>query len=202
MKNGSPNRISEQCENVILADADYVDKVVFNLIVNFERMLGRRIPQADLARWIDCVALDGGLRPGNNITRVVLIHDERTVKLDNFTPSDLTGELDGKAFKDDIGEFIICSCTAEGFVSKEEFFEDALLTIVNQANVKRVMVIPDEETTYNGVRRALRQVPDDKKVTVFTMQPMPGGSFRQEILGYSLMSALGIRGEEISGGER
>ena len=50
-------------ENVILVDADYVDKVTFNLIVNFERMLGRRIPQADLARWIDCVALDGGLRP-------------------------------------------------------------------------------------------------------------------------------------------
>ena len=48
-------------ENVILVDADYVDKVAFNLIVNFERMLGRRIPQADLARWIDCVALDGGI---------------------------------------------------------------------------------------------------------------------------------------------
>ena len=51
-------------ENVILVDADYVDKVAFNLIVNFERMLGRRIPQADLARWIDCVALDGGIHEG------------------------------------------------------------------------------------------------------------------------------------------
>ena len=30
-------------ENVILVDADYVDRVAFNLIVNFERMLGRRI---------------------------------------------------------------------------------------------------------------------------------------------------------------
>ena len=49
-------------ENVILADADYIDKVAFNLIVNFERMLGRRIPQADMARWIDCVALDGDWR--------------------------------------------------------------------------------------------------------------------------------------------
>ena len=26
-------------ENVILVDADYVDKVAFNLIVNFERMI-------------------------------------------------------------------------------------------------------------------------------------------------------------------
>jgi len=29
------------------------------------------------------------------------------------------------------------------------------------------------------------------------MQPMEGGNFRQEILGYSLMQALGIRAEEI-----
>ena len=40
-------------KNVILVDADYVDKVVFELTVNFERMIGRRIPQADMARWID-----------------------------------------------------------------------------------------------------------------------------------------------------
>ena len=48
--------------NVILVDGDYVDSVAFNLIVNFERMLGRRILKADTARWIDCVALDGGMR--------------------------------------------------------------------------------------------------------------------------------------------
>ena len=50
-------------ENVILVDADYVDKVLFNLTVNFERMLERHIPKAELALWADCVALDGGLRP-------------------------------------------------------------------------------------------------------------------------------------------
>ena len=40
-------------ENVMVIDADYVDKVAFNLIVNFERMLGRRIPQAEngLLEW-------------------------------------------------------------------------------------------------------------------------------------------------------
>ena len=55
-------------KNVILVDADYVDRVAFNLIVNFERMLGRRIPQADMAKWIDCVALDGGMRPGSPLS--------------------------------------------------------------------------------------------------------------------------------------
>ena len=61
------------CENVILVDADYIDKVAFDLIVNFERMIGRRIPKADMARWIDCVALDGGVREGDNHVQVVLI---------------------------------------------------------------------------------------------------------------------------------
>ena len=72
------------CENMIIADADYIDKVAFDLIVNFERMLMRRIPQADMARWIDCVALDGGVREGDSRTQVALIHDRRSVKMDNF----------------------------------------------------------------------------------------------------------------------
>ena len=33
--------------NIILVDGDYVDNVAFNLIVNFERMIGRRIQKAD-----------------------------------------------------------------------------------------------------------------------------------------------------------
>ena len=63
--------------------------------------------------------------------------------------------------------------------------------------VKRVMLIPDADRHYDELRHALRGVADDKCVTVFAMEPMPGGNFRQEILGYSLMSALGIRADEI-----
>jgi hypothetical protein len=63
-----------------------------------------------------------------------------------------------------------------------------------------MMVIPNAEdnTIYNKVRETLRRVSDEeKRITVFAMQPMTGGNFRQEILGYSLMAALGIRGDEI-----
>ena len=68
-------------ENVILVDADYVDKVAFDLTVNFERMIGRRIPQADMAKWLECVALDGGLREGENQTQVVLLHKRQQMEL-------------------------------------------------------------------------------------------------------------------------
>lgn len=189
-------------ENVILVDADYVDKVAFNLIVNFERMIGRRIPQADIAKWIDCVALDGGIREGEHETLVVLIHRKDKTKLENFTPSDYGKELNGKAFKDHLGEFSISAYPIESIAGGEDYFTDALQLIIGQKEVKRVMVIPDAENTYiyNKVRETLNRLDDDddpKRITVFAMQPMPGGNFRQEILGYSLMAALGIRSEEI-----
>ena len=182
----------------MLVDADYVDKVAFNLIVNFERMLGRRIPQADIARWIDCVALDGGIREGEHETQVVLIHQKGKQGLENFAPSAYE-ELDVKAFKDHLGEFAINAYPIEP-IAGEDFFTEVLELVTAQKEVKRVMVIPnlEEETIYNKVREALRQVDDEeKRVTLFAMQPLPGGHYRQEILGYSLMAALGIRADEI-----
>lgn len=186
-------------ENVILADADYIDKVAFNLIVNFERMIGRRIPKADMARWIDCVALDGGVREGDNAVQVVLIHSKDCAELDNFTPSNYSEELDGKAFRDHLGEFSISVCQPEDFVSNNDFFNEILSIVCSAGNVKRVMAVPnaDDEAMLDAVRHTLRNTDDDKRVTVFAMQPMQGGNFRQEILGYSLMSALGIKAEEI-----
>ena len=189
-------------ENVILVDADYVDKVAFNLIVNFERMLGRQIPKADMALWADCVALDGGLRQGENQTQVVLIHSKDKHWLDNFSPSNYAEELTDKAFKDHLGEFVFDAYHAEeDLVGYGDFFVDALQMIASQKEVKRLMVIPNAEDDYiyNKVRATLNHLDDeDKRITVFAMQPMPGGNFRQEILGYSLMAALHIKPDEIS----
>lgn len=188
-------------ENVMLVDADYVDKVAFNLIVNFERMLGRRIPQADLARWIDCVALDGGLREGGYETLVVLVHKKDKTRLENFVPGDYADGIDGKAFKDHLGEFLISAVAIEPIADGEDYFQEALQLVTAQKEVKRVMVIPNAEdaTIYNKVRATLNRVDDDeKRITVFAMEPKPGGNFRQEILGYSLMAALGITSDEIN----
>ena len=184
-------------ENVIVVDADYVDSVAFNLIVNFERMIGRRIPPADMSRWVECVALDGGLRQGDHGTQVVLLHDKGKRAMENFTPADYSAQLDGKAFKGNLGEFVFGAYPVESLVSKEEFLVDVVSLVCNQKEVKRVMVVPDVDKCYDMLRHALRHVDDDKRVTLFAMQPLTGGNFRQEILGYSLMSALGIKADEI-----
>ena len=189
-------------ENVIIADADYIDKVAFDLTVNFERMINRRIQPADMAQWAVCIALDGGLREGEHETQVVLIHDKKAIAMKNFRPSNYETDLNAKAFKDDkLGEFIFSSYpTEEKMAGKDEFLVEVARTVCNTKEVKRVMVIPNSEDgdAYDQLRDMLRKVEDDdKRITLFAMQPMPGGNFRQEILGYSLMNALGISAKEI-----
>ena len=196
------------CDNVILVDADYVDKVAFDLIVNFERMIGRRIPQADMARWLECIALDGGLRPlaskadgakrlevsGERNVQVILLHKRK--QMENFNPGSFA-ELDGKAFAGELGEIQISCVPVEELTTMSDLFVDSLQVVSNAAEVKRLMVVPDAESIYNKVREALRHANPDQHITVFAMQPLEGGQFRQEILGYSLMAALGIKAEEI-----
>ena len=198
----------ETTRNAIIVDADYADEVAFHLIVNFERMLGRQIPQADLARWLDCVALDGGMRPAEGpatadgapaavTTQVVLLHAADRARLDNFAPADYAQELDGKAFTDSLGEFIISTPAVAAITTREQQFCDTLDLFLSDAAVHRIMVVPAEESL-NAVTRHLRKPSaQHKDITLFTMQPQAGVHCAQQLLGYSLMAALGIRGEEI-----
>ena len=192
-------------ENVIVVDADYVDSVAFDLVVNFERMIGRHIPAADLPRWIDCIALDGGMKPSQSgeeskaETMVVMVNDGRSERLENFAPSHLAKEINGQAFTDNLGEFTFSVVSHEGMATKAEMIADIAAMAVAQNEVRRLMIVPnaDDAATLDLLRSTLRKADDDKRVTIFAMQPIAGGNFRQEILGYSLMSALGIRADEI-----
>ena len=132
-------------ENVIIVDADYVDRVAFDLIVNFERMIGRKIPRADMSQWAVCVALDGGLREGNHQTQLVLIHDKKRTGMENFSPSMFDKELNGQAFRDArLGEFLVSSYPVEELTGKEEFILEVVKAALTQKEVKRIMILLDE----------------------------------------------------------
>lgn len=187
-------------ENVIVADADYVDKVAFDLTVNFERMIGRRIPPADMSQWAVCVALDGGLRPGKHETQVVLIHDHKNPKMENFAPGTYATELDGQAFDDpQMGEFTFADVATGEFAGNDGTMLDVLRNLLGHSEVKRIMLIPDETNgeLIETLRSTLRDANDEQRITLLAMQPLVGGNYRQEILGYSLMRALGIDSNEI-----
>lgn len=182
--------------NVILVDADYLDNVAFNLIVNFERMLGRRIKQADLCHWLDCIALDSGLRPGDNEIQVVFLHDKQMTRLKNFSPSNFEEDLNGLSFKDNLGRFNLFAFPVEEVVEKDEFVVQSVAMTADEKQVKRLMIVADMDACGDRIKRICAQT-DGKEKVLFAMEPLTGCGFNQEILGYSLMAALGIRGEEL-----
>lgn len=193
------NKKRTWCDCAIVADADYVNGVAFNLTVNFERMLGRRIPPADLAQWAECVALDGGLREGNHEVNVVLVHDKASRQMDNFRPADYERELTGQAFRSNLGEFVLNAVSVEEMTTKEQLISDIVDVLLTQPDVKHIILIPDTDagTVPDALRRTLQRSGGEKTITLLSMQPLAGGRFQQEILGYSLMQALGIHADEL-----
>ena len=184
-------------ENLIVVDAEYVDRIAFNLIVNFERMLERRVPEADLAVWLECLALDGGLGDGDAEIQVVLIHEKGSKRLTNFCPGHYEEELNGKAFKGRQGEFSITTVQTEEMASKEKLLTETLQLAGQQPKLNTLMVVAPE-AILAGAKRMLFQMSNPAcRTTLFTLQPMIATSLRQESLGYSLMAALGISGKEI-----
>ena len=172
--------------NVILGDADYIDHVAFHLVVNFERMLGRRVPPADLPHWLDCIALDGGLRPGDNDVQVVLFHSKGVKKMQHFSPAEFAKELDGIAFRDNLGEFTLQSIEVEDLTSTMDLLKESIELMVQSETVQKVMIVADAEEK-------------KKEFIFFGMQPLaPAKSYSSEILGYSLMAALGISSDEVA----
>ena len=189
-------------ENIIIVDGDYIDHVAFDLIVNFERMLNRRIPAADFSQWAVNIALDGRLKSGNHETQVVLLHDKQNPKLENFAPADYVKELNGQAFKDpQLGEFIINAIATDDEVAeKDNVLLDLLKTVLSHEEVKRIMLVPNAEDSHliSTLRSTLRDADDElKHITLFAMQPLEGSNFKQQILGYSLLNAMGISSSEI-----
>lgn len=199
-------------QNIIIVDADHLDHVAFDLTVNFERMLGRRIPQADLAHWLDCIALDGGLRPGNNTTQAVFIHSKDKPALTHFRPGNFEEDLTGKAFRDNLGEFELTSPAVEPLIRREDLIVQSFEAMLLDREVERIMLVADLDGQTEESARMARRIktlcqnppkPDrattplpPKDITLFAMQPLSGRGFAAEILGYSLTAALGISGEE------
>lgn len=183
----------------ILVDADYLDRMVFELTVNFERMLERRIDKLDLSRWVDYVALDGGLRPGQeNEVQVVLIYSPQKKKLKNCMPANLDTELNATAIKTNISEFCFASCCAEeDYVSLADLYEQSLVALLSDDKTTRVLLVADTEAYGMQLRQAMTQAKPQQQMMLFVPQAVAGYKCAQEILTYSLMAAMNINSSEL-----
>ncbi len=183
-------------ETVVLIDADYLDSVALDLIINFERMIDRPIPAGDLCHWLDCVALDGGLQQGDNDVQAVFLHSKTKESMENMRPGKFATELNGQAFKDNIAEFALLSFPVEEVVSPSDFYVQSLEALLESQQVKRLLLVPDMQAVGSRVQKLCAEA-EGKHITLFAMQPIDTKGCTCEILGYSLMSALGIRSDEL-----
>lgn len=184
-------------KNTIIIDASYLNHVAFDLTVNFERMLERRIDKADLPTLLDCMALDGGLKPGENEIQVIFIYQKNT-GYDCLNPSDMAG-LDGKAFKSNMGEFTIQAVPLEEkLTTMNAFFADITTLAVESEKNETLVLVPNTDEGGHEVTRVLKNA--KKQTTILCMNPLHGTGFACEVLGYSLMQAMRIRSEELMNG--
>ena len=183
-------------ENVILVDADFLDSLVQDFITNFERMINRPLGKLDLCHWLDCLLLDVEVKEGEHDNFVAFLHKKGNKGLKFVNPGDFKEFLSEKAFKDRRGEFSLGSFPIEDIVSRGEFMNDALKAAMESDKTQHILVIADMDAygtqickTANGETKA--------QVTLFTMRLIPSGKYKQQILGYSVMSGLGIRSDEL-----
>ena len=173
-------------ETVMVIDAAYLNFVINDLKKYFEPLLGRSLQRADLALFTMCLAMDAGVKEGSNDVQILLVYDEQSGKLEDCLPSDLKSELDGMAFKGPLG--------------------DLLHIVLNSAEVKKLIVVPFNEEYGEEVENVLKesvvesagQKGNAKDIVFFRMEkPVTPVAYRWEILGYPLMSALGIRSGDL-----
>lgn len=184
-------------ETVILIDTVLLNIVIRDFKQNFEKMLQRPLQKMDVAQFILNLALDANMPAGSKETQVIFVYDESELRLSHSLPSDLKSELDGVAFRDNLGEFIFAGLSAEGMVAREDLYFDLLHIISESADVKRIIVIPPEQSNKETLRATLEEI-KGKEVILFGMsKPERDTSYTWQMLAYPVMQALGIKGDEM-----
>lgn len=206
-------------ENVILVDADYLDSLAGDMRRNFSQFLGRQIPEADLAEWLVCAALDGGISEDEKVkqaweeiekketfdvqsaqeVQVVFVRSLSKTMLQHFVPANLLVGIDGQAFRDPfLGEFLISVVPEEKITGQDEpLFAESARYLQNCSDVKRLILVPNLQKYGSIILGDLEKAEEGASVVILSMQPEEGRGFRSEMLGYSLMHAFGIAPEEL-----
>lgn len=203
---------------VILLDAAYIDRLAAVFRAHFGGELQRELPKADLAQWLVCLALDAEIQGPDAEVQCIFIHDREAKVMENVAPANFSQELDGKAFNEEgIGEFTMACCPVERVTTLNDLYAESVEALLNDKHVHRLLVVADFDGTTAESRLLTKSIvrlcskhaeacaksQDDEEpltptdVTLFTMQPVEGEGFAQQILGYSLLAALGIMSEEL-----
>lgn len=185
-------------ENVMLIDAAYINKVTNDLSHHFSQIIGRKLPKADLALFLECLSMDAGIERGEHSIQSLFIYDQDIQAMDAFQPGDLQKELNDVAFKSDLGEFLLNAYESSDMVKRETFFLESVKLVADAKEVKRLILVPFEGTYVDELSDILKKVEGKESVYVFGMNPpIKEVNYQWEMLGFAVMQSLGIRANEI-----
>ena len=185
-------------EKVILIDAAYINKVTKDLSQHFGQLIGRELPKADLPIFLECVAMDAAIQPGENVLQVLFVYDKNQTKIDAFNPSDLKKELNDVAFKSQLGEFQLNTFEPSDMADKEAFFFESVRLVADAKEVKHLVVVPDEMEYGDKLPEIFDKVDGKESIHVLGMNPLASSDkYHWEMMGYAVLQALGIRSDEI-----
>ena len=185
-------------EKVILIDAAYINKVTTDLSQHFGQLIGRELPKADLPIFLECVAMDAAIQPGENVLQVLFVYDKNQTKIDAFNPSDLKKELNDVAFKSQLGEFQLNTFEPSDMADKETFFLESVRLVADAKEVKHLVVVPDEMEYGDKLSEIFDKVDGKESIHVLGMNPPAfSDKYHWEMMGYAVLQALGIRSDEI-----
>lgn len=191
-------------DTVILIDADYVDGVASDLRLNFAKMLGRELGKADLAEWLVCAALDGGVPEdekgdSHNEVQVILIRSLAKTTLEHLEPGNMVSGIDGQAFRDPyMGEFLLSVVPEEKPTGQTEpLFAESTRYLLTSPEVIRLILVPDMQKYGDYLKEDIAKAEKAPEVVMLTMEPVDDEGLHTEVLGFSLMHALGIQPDEL-----
>ena len=185
-------------EKVIMIDAAYINKVTQDLSKHFGQVIGRELPKADLPIFLECVAMDAAIQPGDNVLQVLFVYDKNQSKMDAFNPGDLKKELNDVAFKSQLGEFQLNAFEPSDMADRGAFFLEAVKLVADAKEVKHLVVVPSETEYGDKLPEIFNKVDGKESIYVLGMNPLESSDkFRWEMLGYAVLQALGIRSDEI-----
>lgn len=188
-------------DTVILIDTVFYNFLVTDIKNHFEKQLNRTLEVIDLPTLTTYLSLDMGLCAGDNTVQLLWLYTKQISDLQFTKPSSLKLDLDGKAFQNEVGEFLMASVSTEDLVPIGELYVEVLQMALESENVKKIALIAD----YSSYKDMLNKVLSDneeklkeKEVIFFNMgEVQKMENVRKEILVYPLMQALGIKADDL-----
>lgn len=185
--------MDNETKRVILVDAESLNHTVFDITVNFERMLNRRMPAPDMRKWIYAAACDGYFPVGAADATVVRFLVDGSHKSPQYLGLPAFSG-DGASFSQ--GGMDFCVDVKNHDCGKDDAFVDELWEIFARCTSLSDIVCVPGESIAGYVGRILAEH-RSVRGTVLASNPVRGAGFGQTFISSSVSYALGVSDEEV-----